>query len=528
MNKFLSKANKRISFGSAAMLLAGASLSGTLLGMLRVKLILANFAPFERDAYFAAFKIPDFIFFTLASGAIGVAFLPVLADRLNEGNRRNAWVLSSSVLNFLAIVTGIASIITLIFAPQLMHLVVNEEAFTPEKFDLAVTLMRLVAFNPLVFSISSVLTTIQQANGRFFFYALAPLFYNVCIIASIFVFQDSMGIKGVGIGVIVGSLLQLAVVLFGMFGLKFKYNRTIDRKNYGFKQVMHSLPARSIDQGIDYINSIAETHFASFLKSGSVATYETALTIHNAPIGLIGIAISTAAFPHFTERLSQGRPDLFRREFLNVMRAMIWIAMPVVVVTFFGRGYVARLISGEYAPEVATVLGFLCMAIFFRTIYSIVSRYYYAQKDTKTPLYVSLFIIALNIFLAWRLSRPEPEGYGVVGLALAQSIVAVTEVVILVTVMLIRDHRLFDRHFWGGVVRIISVTGFSMMATMVTVGFLPLSVYDRGLTLVIKLGVIASVTIGVHILVSWIFSLEEVQPIIEKAKKIILKPMRIQ
>ncbi len=528
MKKFIKRANSRVSIGSAAALLAGTSLIGTVLGILRTKLIAQNFTLFETDAYFAAFKIPDFIFFTLASGALGVAFLPVLADRLAEGNRKNAWILSSSLLNFISIVTGVASLAMLFLAPQLLRIVVNEQAFGPEKFELAVIMMRMFSLNPLLFSVSSVLTSVQQAFGRFFFYAIAPLFYNVSIIVSIFLFKDSHGIKGVGIGVIVGSLLQLLVAMVGMMGLKFKYNHGINWKNFGFRQVMHALPARSVDQGIDYINSIVETRFASRLATGSVSHYEFALTLHNAPIMLIGIAISTAAFPRFTERISQGRPDLFRKEFLEIVRAMIWIAMPVVVVTFFGRAYLARIIFGDEAPEIASVLGFLCVAIFFRTLYTIISRYFYAQKDTRTPLFVSLFVIALNIILAMQLSRPAPDGYGVVGLALAQSIVAAVEVFILVAIMLVRDHKLFNKRFWGGVVRIISVTGFSAVATLVTVGFFPLSVHDKGFTLIVKLSAIASVTVGMHILVSWIFALEEVRPIIDRGKRLVLATVRIQ
>src|ERR1700744_4308209 len=133
---------------------------------------------------------------------------------------------------------------------------------------------------------------------------------------------------------------------------------------------------------------------------------------------------------------------------------MIWIPMPIVVVGYFARGYLARIIFGSNAPEIAVIFGFLTVAILFRTIYTIVSRWYYAQKDTKTPLFVSIFTIALNIFLAVTLSRPTE--YGVVGLALAQSIVPMVEVFILCTIMVLRDHKLLDMTFFGGLGRIVS------------------------------------------------------------------------
>src|SRR5581483_6758591 len=206
------------------------------------------------------------------------------------------------------------------------------------------------------------------------------------------------------------------------------------------------------DQGIDSINSIVETNRASVLGQGSITFYENAYTLHLVPILLFGTAISTAAFPRLNERLSQGRPDLFRRDFLQVLRVLIWIILPVAVITFFARGYFARLIYKNLAPEIAIILGFLVGAIIFRTLYSIISRYFYANKDTLTPLIVSLFTIGLNIYLAFRLAKPiDLGGYGIAGLAIAQSIVAAVEVVILTLIMLARDHKLFDNEFWNGV-----------------------------------------------------------------------------
>jgi putative peptidoglycan lipid II flippase len=245
---------------------------------------------------------------------------------------------------------------------------------------------------------------------------------------------------------------------------------------------------------------------------------------------LIGTAISTAAFPRLNERLSQGRPDLFKRDFLRVLRAMIWIVLPVAVVSFFGRAYLARLIYKNIAPEIALIFGFLVGAIIFRTLYAIISRYFYSQKDTKTPLFVSLFAIALNIFLAFTLSRPIASGgYGVAGLALAQSIVAAVEVFILLSVMVWRDHHLFNRLFWSDIMRTLSVTGFTVLTTYTMVTLVPLLATDRGFaTLGAKLLLIIVPTLVVHVVVSAIFGLEEVQPVLKKIRTIALKPVRIQ
>jgi putative peptidoglycan lipid II flippase len=159
-------------------------------------------------------------------------------------------------------------------------------------------------------------------------------------------------------------------------------------------------------------------------------------------------------------------------------------------------------------------------------MYAIISRWFYAQKDTKTPLFISIFTIALNIVLAYVLARPT--AYGVSGLALAQSIVAMVEVFVLSLVMLIRDRQLFDFTFWDGVWRTMSVTGFSVLACFIMISFFPLGFSDRGIiTLGSKLFFIAAVTFGVHIAVSSLFGLEEVRPLFNRLRKIALKPIKV-
>jgi putative peptidoglycan lipid II flippase len=172
------------------------------------------------------------------------------------------------------------------------------------------------------------------------------------------------------------------------------------------------------------------------------------------------------------------------------------------------------------------LLQYLVVAILFRTLYAAISRWFYAQKDTKTPLYVSLFAIGLNIVLAYSLSKPG--AYGVVGLALSQSIVAFLEVVILVVIMNIKDRKLFERDFVVAVVRILSTTGMTIIVASLMVAILPLDSNDRGLTLTAKLSIISAVTLLSHVIISWIMRLDEVQPVIEKVKKLTLRPVKIQ
>ena len=126
MNRLLNRANKKVPMFWAAGLLASSTLVANLLGLLRERLLLANFGVgAEVDAYKAAFTIPDFMFFILTSGALSVTFIPVFNERLGKGNKKSAWELSNSLLNFMAGATFIASILIMIFANPLVHIVAS-------------------------------------------------------------------------------------------------------------------------------------------------------------------------------------------------------------------------------------------------------------------------------------------------------------------------------------------------------------------------------------------------------------------
>lgn len=527
MNRILSRANKKISLGSAATLLVVVAMIGQLLGFMRNRLISTNFTvvnPGSSDAFFSAFVIPDFFYFTIAAGALGVAFMPVLADKIASGNKKAVQDITNSLLNVTIIAMFAVAVIIFAFAEPLMHALAPN--LPAENFNQAVTIMRLLALNPMFFAIGGIVTSLQQTYGRFFFYAISSLFYNVSIIISVFLFKDNIGVVGLGIGALVGGILQMLVSLLGLTGLGYRYSPKINWKSADFRFVLRQIPPRSLDQGIDQINSVVEINRAQALGVGSVSYYTYATTLHNVPIMLIGNSIATAAFPRLIERLSQNRPDLFRRDFVKVLLTMLWLVTPVAIVGYFTRGYLARVIFGDVAPEVALIFGYLIAAIVGRIIYSMLSRYFYAYKDTLTPLYVSIFAIGLNIYLAFTLAKSD--SYGVAGLALAQSIVALSEVGILMIVMMIRDRKIFNMYFWSNILKLISVAGFSVLSAFVAISLFPLNLSDKGIVaLGSKLFIVGGITFTTHLIVSFIFGLDQAKIVVAKTKEIILKPIRV-
>jgi putative peptidoglycan lipid II flippase len=527
MNKWIHRANKKVGVGGAATLLIAIALVGQALGFLRNRLISTNFTvvdPGSSDAFFVAFVIPDFFFFTIAAGALGVAFMPMLSDKIAQGNKRAVRDITNSLLNVVGLAMLLVGLVIFVMAKPLMHALAPD--LSPEHLQEAVTIMQLISLNPLFFAVGGIVTALQQTYGRFFFYAVSSLFYNLAIIMAVYLFKDNLGVIGLGVGALIGGIAQLLVSLLGLAGLGYGYRPTINWKSSDFRSVLRQLPPRSLDQGIDQVNSVVEVNRAQALGTGPVSYYNYATVLMNVPIMLLGNSIATAAFPRLTARLSQNRPDLFRKDFISILLTMLWLTAPVAIVGFFARGYLGRLIFGDVAREVALIFGYLTAAIIARIIYAMFSRWFYAQKDTLTPLYVSIFTICLNIYLAFMLAARD--SYGIAGLALAQSIAAVAEVSILMAIMIIRDRKLFSPYFWGAVVKMVSVTGFSVIATFIVVQVLPLQVTDRGIVaLGAKLAAIAGVTFSVHLLLSLLIGLEQAYAVVRKTKQIILKPVRL-
>ena len=158
-------ANMKLSVKSAAIVLASSTMVSALLGLFRDRLLNSYYLgtyPTGIDAYTAAFTIPDFMFFILTSGALAVSFIPVFNQRLVAGNKKSAWELSSSLLNLLAILTLVTSVLIMIFADPLIRYIVSP-GLDESGMVLAINMTRVIAINPFLFSIATVLTSIQQA-----------------------------------------------------------------------------------------------------------------------------------------------------------------------------------------------------------------------------------------------------------------------------------------------------------------------------------------------------------------------------
>jgi len=535
----VTKINQRLNVKLAATILAGSTLLSSLLGFFRDRLLNSAYMPSENgvlagypvglDAYTAAFMVPDFMFAVLVSGALSVTFIPVFNERWVKGNKQSAWQISSSMINFMALITMAASVLIIIFADPLMKYLIAP-GLSESGHALAVSMMQVIAVNPFIFAVAAVIASIQQAVGRFMFCALAPMLYNVGIIIGTVWFTGGVnlfgwqifdgGIMGVALGVVLGSFLQLIVSAVGLAGLGFDYNFKIYWRNKGFRKVLSLLPARSVDQGMDYVVSLVEVNLASRLADGTVRAYQQALTLHMMPINLIGVAISNAAFPQLTEHLGEGRNDLFQKDLRSLLRIIFWMALPVSVVIFFTRGYVVHFIRNGGNQLIAGILGCLVVAILFRTIYHMAARAFYARQDTKTPLYISIFSITLNIILAIVLSMVLKMG--AYGLAWAQSTVAVLEVVVLLAVMNRQMPKLFDMTFVRAIFKMIIAGTVTGVVCYIAVLIMPFRYHDDSFFSAFpKFVIISLVSFGAYAAASKWLKLPEIDPILARLKKVL-------
>lgn len=533
----VAKANTKLPVRFAAVVLASSTLLSALLGIIRDRILNSLYLdtyPTGIDAYTAAFTIPDFLFFILTSGALAVSFIPVFNERLSKGERKSAWELSSSLLNLMALLTLVASILIMVFADPLVRYVVGpglDESGT----ILAINMMRVIAINPFLFSVSTILSSIQQALGRFVFHAAAPALYNIGILIGILWFTGGInifgiqifdgGIMGVALGVVLGAVLQLIVSLTGVLGLGFDYKFKISWKNRGFRSVLKLLPSRSLDQGIDYVETIAMTNLSSRMGAGALRSYNQAYNLSCMPVNLIGVAISTAFFPKLTEEVGAGEEEKFNKTFRSALSTIIWIALPVAVIAFFARGYVVSFIKNGGDPLIASILAALCVLIFAHSIFHIAARGFYAHQDTKTPMIVSIVAIGLSIGLAVILSL---IGCGPEGLGWSQSVGATIEVIILLILLQRRSgYRLFEKTFWKNIGKMLFATGITACVAYSLTKFFPLMASDDSIFITFpKFCVIAAGSLIAYLIAGYFLDLEEVKPLIKKLSKTLMKEVK--
>lgn len=524
MNKLLTSLNRRTTLGVAAFLISGSYFASRLLGLLRDRLLAAKFGigPVV-DAYTAAFRLPELLFTLLVSGAFAVAFIPVLTAHWVKEEKEEAWDVASAMLNLLMIVTLAAAALIFIFADPLTRLIAP--GFDQFRHELSVDLTRIMLITPFLFAVSSVWGSIQQSFNRFLFYALASVFYNLGIIFGIVFLSPTYDIYGVAYGVVLGAALQAVVQLLGLTGLGYKYKRNFNFRHKSVKKIVKLMVPRAIDQGIDQFLYTIQTIIGSTLAAGSLTAFYYANNLKNVPLVIFGSAISTAAFPRLTARAAQKNKQKLIEDFVVNARLILFLVIPSATIAILLRGYIVRLLFGFGSPLTAGILGWFAGAIIFQSLFFLVARMYYALQDTRTPLYISVGALAAIVPLTLVLS----QYFGVMGMAMAQSIISATEVCVMLWLLRRKLGVIGGRSIVRGVSRMLLANSImaSVMYILIARVF-PLYRADTGFEIVApKFFAITLAAAAAYLLPCYLLQLKEARLFIAKFKEQVLKPLNL-
>ena len=393
--------NKSQSIASAAIILGAASLASRFLGMIRERLLVGAFGVGDNlDAYFAAFQIPNFAFNLLISATLSVAFIPIFCEFLNR-DKEQAWRIANSILNLTIVVMGVLSFVLFIFAPYFVKLV--SPGFSGEKYSLTVNLTRILLLSPWLFSISAVFSAILNSFRNFILVALAPLIYNLSIILGILFLAPRFGIYGVVGGVIAGAVLHILIQIPGARKFGFAWRLIIDLKNQGVREIAKLILPRIIALDVSQISQLVGTVIGSTLIVGSVAIFNLVYNIESVPIGVFAVSFVVSVFPSLSHAVAQKDREEFRKDFSYTARQILFFLIPLTILTFIFRAQIVRLIIGtKNLPWDETRLAAATLAIFaagfiFQGISPLLSRAFFAIKNTIIPLMVTLLSVVINI-----------------------------------------------------------------------------------------------------------------------------------
>src|SRR3989338_6728522 len=206
MIKRLFHTKRQASITGAAIILGAASFLSRIIGIVRDRIFAHQFGAGDiLDAYYAAFRAPDLVYNLLIVGALSAGFIPIFLE-LKEKNTKEAWLVTNTILNMIAIGSLIICTILFIFTPGIIHGIVP--GFDTEKQALTVMLSRIMFVSPIILGISSLVSGVLQSYKAFFIYSLTPIMYNLGIIVGAIFFVPVWGVTGLAYGVLLGAIFH--------------------------------------------------------------------------------------------------------------------------------------------------------------------------------------------------------------------------------------------------------------------------------------------------------------------------------
>ncbi len=421
----------------ASIVMIGTLVLSRILGWLRLSVIGAQYAgePRQLDAFWAAFRIPDTIFNLLVAGALASAFIPVFAGYLASESEKEAWRVASSVMNLLMLLLVGLSAVMWVLAPYLTPLLVPE--FDAAQQKLTTDLTRIMLLSPIFMGLSALFTGILNSYRQFLSGATAPLVYNAVIILFALFAAPFLGITALAYGVVVGAAMMWLVQVPELTFRRTNYALALDLRHPGVRQIARLAGPRTLALAAVQLVFFIDLNLSSRMEPGSVTALYYAFQLMMLPLGVFSIAISSAVFPALSRYASLGLALPMRDALEQATRWILFLTIPTAVVMIVLRRPIVHLLFQykEFGPALreATAAAFLLYAfgLIGHALVQILARGYYATKDTRTPLYLTLASIAINVALALLLAGP----LGINGLALANSLATLVEAGLLLVLL---------------------------------------------------------------------------------------------
>ena len=423
----------------AALLLGLFSLVSQLIGLFRDRLLADMIGPSATlDIYYAAFQIPNFIYISIASLASITVLMPFMISRMDESGRESARAFFNDILSGFLLLLTVASIGVFIFMPKLAPIVAP--GFTPEAMETMVWMSRVMLLSPVFLGISNLMGTVTQLLRKFFIFALSPIFYNVGIIFGILVLYPRYGVRGLGIGVVLGAFMHLLVQLPTLISAGFTPKLSARLRASSLKEVITLSLPRTLGVSMNSIALLVIISIASTLDSGAISIFNFALNLETTPVGIIGISYAVASFPLLAETFARGKREVWEAHIYSAVRQIIFWSLPITALFIVLRAHIVRITLGtgsfSWSDTRLTAAAFALFSIGLigQNIIHVSVRAFYSAHDTRRPLYINIFSSTMLVLLALGLSRmftTVPEFRNFIETALRVKGIAGTEVLML-------------------------------------------------------------------------------------------------
>jgi putative peptidoglycan lipid II flippase len=428
-------ANRQIARAAGTVMFA--IIAGQVFSLLSSMLITRAFGTgMENEAFFAANRLPDILYNLVAGGALASAFIPTFTGLIAKGEREKAWLMASAIANLITVIFVIVGVLAAIFAPWVVHNILAPGFTDPVKFQLTVNLVRIQLAAPIIFGLSGLTMGILNSHQSFLWPALAPAMYSIGKILGVVLLVPSMGVYGLALGVVGGALMHGLIQLPSLLRLPMrKYTPTFGLRIPDVREVARLMGPRLLGVAFVQLNFLVNYRLASSQPLGSVTAITVAFSLMMIPEAAIAQAIAIAALPTFSAQVAKGQLAEMRSSLAALLRAILLLAVPASLgLILLARPIIAFIFErGAFDPHstqlVTWALIWYAAGLVGHSIVEIVSRAFYALHDTKTPVFVGVAAMSLNVILSILFSRLfvavgwMPHG----GLALANSVATFME-----------------------------------------------------------------------------------------------------